>query len=121
MRWTASWPRGQIELGDEAAGAKARCFPAQGDDAGFEGGLGFMGAGKRGAGLALEAVEAQRLETAEPFADGAAGAAEAQGGGFDAVGAGESNELVAEGEMGIVGAEHGVTGLRSGWRQRRFN
>ena len=33
----------QIELGDEAAGAKARCFPAQGDDAGFEGGLGFMG------------------------------------------------------------------------------
>jgi len=73
--------QGQIELGDEAAGAEARGLLAQGDDPGFESGVGLVWAGLGGAGVAFEAGVAESFEAVEPFADGIALAAEVAGGG----------------------------------------
>lgn len=110
--------QGQLELGDPAAGAKAGGLLAPGDDLGFEVRGGLAGPGLGGAGLAAQARRPEGLVAAKPLADGVAAAAEVAGGGLDRVGAGVGDELVAEGDMGIVSAKHGVAGLRCGRRNR---
>ena len=112
-------PQRQIKLGDEAAGAEAGRLFAQRDDPGFESGAGLVRAGLGGAGLAFETGVALGLGAAQPLADGVARTAELAGGGLDPVDAGVGDELVAEGEMRIVSAEHGVIGLGGGRRRDR--
>jgi len=78
-------------------------------------------AGFGGPALGAQAGVALFLEAVEPFADGVAEAAEVTRRGFDAVGLGIADELKAQREMGIVGADHVVVRLGGGRRSRRFN
>ena len=48
------------------------------------------------------------LVTAQPLADGIAGAAAVAGGGVQAVLERMDHEIVAQGEFGVGGADHGV-------------
>jgi hypothetical protein len=60
------------------------------------------------------------LEAAEPFADGVAEATEVTSSGFDTFGRGELDELMTQGKMGIVGADHVVVRLGGGRQSSRF-
>lgn len=110
----------QAKFFDEAASAKAGGLLAQGDHAVLQGVFGFVRAGLGGAALRAQAGVALVLEAAEPFADGVTEAAEVTRCGFDAFDPGKPDELVAQGKMGIVSANHIVVGLGGGQRSRRF-
>ena len=60
------------------------------------------------------------METAEPFANGIARTFKVGGGGLDAMLEGMRNEVVAQREFGIVGADRGVVRLGCGRRRTRF-
>ena len=79
-----------------------------------------MGTGFGGTALGAQAGIALILETAEPFADGVAQAAEVTSCGFDAFGPGELDELMTQGKMRIVRADHVVVRLEGSGRSRRF-
>ena len=79
-----------------------------------------MRAGFGGAAFGAQAGVVLVLEPAEPFADGVAEAAEVTGGGFDAFGPSKLDQLMTQGKMGIVSANHIVVKLVGGWRSRRF-
>jgi len=70
--------------------------------------------------LRAQAGVALVLEAAKPFANGVAKATEVTSSGFDPFGPGELDELMTQGEMGIVGADHVVVRLGAGRRSRRF-
>lgn len=98
----------EIELCDEAARAEAGGFFAFGDKFGLPFWSGFMGAGMRGAAQRDKAIVVIEVKAAEPFSDRVAGALVEAGGRLDAFFESISNQLVAEGEFGIGGADHGV-------------
>jgi hypothetical protein len=77
-------------------------------------------AGTGGTALRAQAGVALVLETAKPFADGVAEATEVTSRGFDPLGPGELDELMTQGKMGIVRADHVVVRLGGGRRSRRF-
>jgi len=104
------------KFGDETAGAEAGCFFALGHAFGFQGGRGFMRAGMRGAADGQEALVAVGGKAADPFAHGVFGALVTAGGGLDALVEGIGDQLVAESEFRIAGADHGV--IRWGGGQR---
>ena len=110
----------QAQFRDEAARAKAGGFLAPGHHSVLQGRLGFVRTGLGGPALGAQAGVAQRREAAVPFADGIAEAAEVTRRGFDAFDPGKPDELVAQGKMGIVSANHIVVGLGGGRRSRRF-
>ena len=110
----------QVKLLDEAASAKAGGLLAQGDQAVLQGVFGFVRAGLGGAALGAQAGVTLVLEAAAPFADGVAEAAEVTRRGFDAFDPGKPDELVTQGKMGIVSANHIVVGLGGGRRSKRF-
>ena len=110
----------QSKFLNEPASAEARCFLAQGHHFIFQALFGFVRAGFGGAAARAQAGVALVLKTAEPFADGIAKAAEVTGGSFDAFGAGELDQLMTQGKMGIVSANHIVVKLVGGRRSRRF-
>ena len=110
----------QTEFCDEAARPKARGFAAQRHGLSFELRGSLMRAGSRGPALGDESLVAVGLETAEPFARGMAGTLEGGGGGLDAMLEGMSDEVVAQREFRIVGADHGVIRLGGGRRRTRL-
>ena len=99
---------GQTELGDEATCAKARSLAAEDDDFLFERRVGFVWAGMGCAALSMKSLEVLVAVTAEPLADGVAGTTEVGGGGAQTVLEGMEDEVVAQSERGIGGADHGV-------------
>ncbi len=98
----------QVELRDEAARAEARRLAPPSEDLVFERRLGFVRAVVRGATVRVQALQMVAAVTAHPLADGVAGAAEVVGGGLDPVLEGMDHEVVAQGELSIGGADHGV-------------
>ena len=86
----------------------------------LQGVFGFVRAGLGGAAPGAQAGGPLVLEAAEPLADGVAETAEVTRRDFDAFGPGKPDELVAQGKMGIVTANHIVIGLGGGRRSRRF-
>jgi len=110
----------QIKLFNEPASAKAGCFLAERDQLLFQGVFGFVRAGFGSAALRAQAGVALVAVTAEPFSDGVAEAAEVAGGRFDAFGPGELDELMAQGKMGIVSANHVVARFGGGRRMTGF-
>ena len=112
--------QGQAKFLDEAASAKTWGLLAQRHDSPLQSLFGFVGTRFGCSALGAQAGIALVLETAEPFADGVAQAAEVPSGGFDALGACELDELMAQGKMGIVSTDHIVVGLGGGRRSKRF-
>ena len=79
-----------------------------------------MRAGFGGTALRAQAGVALVLEAPVPFADGVAEATEVTRSGFDTIGPGELDELMTQGKVGIVSANHVVVRLGGGRRSRRF-
>ena len=110
----------QIKFFDEAARAKARSFLAQSHGFSLQLWRSFMRAGLRRTALSDESLVVVGFKTAEPFANGIARTLKAGGGGLDAMLEGMSDQVVAQRELGIVGADHGVVSLGGGRRRTRF-
>jgi len=98
----------ESELGDEAAGSETGRSFALGHAFGFQLGGGFMRAGMRGAAEGKEAPVVVDGKAPDPFAHGVFGTLVAAGGGFDALFDGIGDQLMAESEFRIAGADHGV-------------
>ena len=110
----------QIKFFNEPARAKARGFLAECHHLVFQGDFGFVGAGFGSTALRAQAGVPLVAVTAEPFSDGITEAAEVSGGRFDAFGPGELDELMTQGKMGIVSANHVVVRLGGGRRSTGF-
>ena len=108
----------ESELGDETAGAEAGCFFALGHAFGFQRGRGFMRAAMRGAADGQEALVAVDGKAPDPLAHGVFGALVAAGGGLDALFDGIGDQLMAESEFRIAGADHGVIRWCGGQRSK---
>ena len=108
----------ESKLGDETTGAEAGRLLALGHAFGFQLGGGFMRAGMRGAAEGKEALVAVYGKAADPFAHGVFGALVAAGGGLDALFDGIGDQLMAESEFRIAGADHGVIRWCGGQRSK---
>ena len=86
---------GEVELVLEAFGPEAGLL-AELDDLPFHSGGGLMGAVLGAAAQLGQSGRFARDVAAQPFADGVAGAAEFAGGGLEAIGFGESDELLMQ-------------------------
>lgn len=108
----------ESKLGDETTGAEAGCFFALGHAFGFQRGRGFMRTGMRGTADRKEALVVVEGKAPDPFAHGVFGTLVAAGGGFDALFNGVGDQLMAESEFRIAGADHSVIRWCSGQRSK---
>ena len=99
---------GEIELGNETACAEAWCFFALGNKLSLESGRCFMRTETRGATERQETLILMLNKTAEPFTDGIARRLVATCSGLDAVLDRVGNQIMAESEFRIRGADHVV-------------
>jgi hypothetical protein len=112
--------QGQVKFGNEPTRAETRSLLAQPNDPGLQGLFSFVRAGSGSAAKGSQAGITQDLEAAQPFAHGVAAAVKVAGGGFDTIFFGEGNQLMTQGEFGVVSADHGVVSFVGGWRSTRF-